>query len=268
MKANNTDKPIIGNTDTNNLYRQGGYLILNRMAWDLNPLSWISRSRLKALKNSQIGKKAVIICNGPSLLQTDFSLLQNTYSFGLNKINLLFDRNDFRPDAIVAVNELVIEQNRDFYNETPIPLFLDSRASTVVKNRKNVTFLHSSQQFKFARDVSMSVWDGATVTFVALQLAFHMGFEKVAVIGCDHNFAEKGPAGKTVTSSEKDQSHFDPRYFAGGVKWQLPDIPTSEYGYYLARETYELSGRELYNCTVGGKLELFKRLDLKDFVNL
>ncbi|MEO7216483.1 6-hydroxymethylpterin diphosphokinase MptE-like protein [Mucilaginibacter sp.] len=263
----NKEHPILSASDSINIYRQAGFMLANRLKWDLNPLAWSSRSTLRKLKNSQAGKKAVIICNGPSLLQTDFSLLKDTYTFGLNKINLLFDREDFRPNAIVSVNAMVIEQNKDFYEETSIPLFLDSAATSVVKKGKNVTFLHSGQQFKFARDVSMSVWQGATVTTVALQLAFHMGFSKVAVIGCDHNFAEKGSAGKTVVSSEKDESHFDPRYFAGGVKWQLPDIPTSEFGYYLARENFEASGRELYNCTVGGKLELFKRLDLKDFIN-
>lgn len=262
------DNPILQNTDTINPYRNSIKNIVDRLKWDLNPESWRSRSNLKKLHNIHLGENAVILCNGPSLLKTDLSLLKNTYTFGLNKINLLFDKNDYRPDSIVSVNSFVIEQNEKFYNETQIPLFLDSLGEKHVKSRENVSFLHSANQVKFARDVSISLWQGATVTNVALQLAFHMGFKNVALVGCDHNFAQKGPANKTVVSGEKDESHFDPNYFAGGEKWQLPDLVASEYGYTLARETFSASGRNIYNCTEGGKLEVFERKLLIDFCKL
>jgi hypothetical protein len=262
------DNPILLQTETINPYRHAVKKVLDRLKWDLTSQAWASRSRLKKLKNTHVGKKAVILCNGPSLLKTDFDSLKGTYTFGLNKINLLFDKNDFRPDAIVAVNPFVIEQNRDFFNETSLPIFLDSLSRSQVKSRDNVTFLHSDAQVKFARDVSMSIWQGATVTTVALQLAYHMGFKNVALVGCDHNFAQSGPANKTVVSGDKDESHFDPNYFAGGVKWQLPDLIASEYAYNLARETFAASGRNVYNCTEGGKLEVFERKSLKEFYEL
>lgn len=261
------DNPILQSTNTSNPYRNSLKNILDRLKWDLNFESWRSRSNLKKLHNAHLGEKAVILCNGPSLLKTDFSLLKDTYTFGLNKINLLFDKNDFRLDLIVAVNAFVIEQNEKFYNETQIPLFLDSLGSKQVKSRKNVSFVHSANQIKFVRDVSVSLWQGATVTNVALQLAYHMGFKDVALVGCDHNFAHKGPANQTVISGEKDESHFDPNYFAGGVKWQLPDLVASEYGYTLARETFLASGRNIYNCTEGGNLEVFERAELGYFIN-
>ena len=260
------DNPILQSTDTINPYRNSINNILDRLKWDLNPESWRSRSNLKKLHNTHLGKNAVILCNGPSLLKTDLNLLKDTYTFGLNKINLLFDKNDFRPDSIVAVNGFVIEQNEKFYNETQIPLFLDSLGKQNIKSRKNVSFLHSANQVKFARDVSVSIWQGATVTTVALQLAYHMGFKNVALVGCDHNFTQKGPANQTVISGDKDESHFDPNYFAGGVKWQLPDLVASEYGYTLARETFSASGRNIYNCTEGGKLEVFDRVELDYFI--
>ena len=72
-------------------------------------------------ENKYSNEKAVIICNGPSLLKVDLALLKNVYTFGLNKINLLFGKSDFRPSAIVAVNKYVIEQNADFYDSTDIP---------------------------------------------------------------------------------------------------------------------------------------------------
>ncbi|MDZ4849268.1 MAG: 6-hydroxymethylpterin diphosphokinase MptE-like protein [Pirellulaceae bacterium] len=251
---------------TMNPYRAGIGMILDRLRWDLTVEAFRSRRKMRAWKNRYDGKKAVIVCNGPSLLQSDLSLLEGTFAFGLNKINLLFDRNPFRPDVIVAVNQLVIEQNANFFNATELPLFINCRGRTQIKSRDNIAFLHTSQQVKMARDCSMSINEGCTVTAATLQIAFHIGFTDVALIGCDHNFASKGPANATVTSGAKDESHFDPRYFSGGQKWQLPDLVASEFFYSMAGDIYRAYGRRIINCTVGGQLELFPRMELKDWV--
>lgn len=240
----------------------------SRFLWDRQPEAKVCRKRMQAWRDRFAGQKAVILCNGPSLNKVDFEQLADSkvFTFGLNKINLLFGRTSFRPSCVVAVNRFVIDQNKDFYNETEIPLFLDHYANGIVDLRENVAFIHSVNQRKFARDCSVSVGQGATVTNVAMQLAFHMGFRDVALVGCDHTFAEKGPANKTVTAAAVDHSHFDPSYFAGGVQWQLPDLLQSEVSYSIAREVYEAHGGRLVNATEGGKLEIFERMPLDDFL--
>jgi hypothetical protein len=251
---------------TVNPYLSAGSMVLRRLRWDLHPESWRSRQRLRKQLDVHSGQKAGVICNGPSLLKSNLSLLDGVFTFGLNKINLLFERSEFRPSCIVAVNPLVIEQNAAFYNETSIPLFLDSVGLRWVPPRPGISFLHSVNYPRFARDCSFSLWQGATVTYVALQLAFHMGFSEVALIGADHSFATKGPANKEVASGDNDLSHFDPRYFSGGVKWHLPDLPQSELGYSMARDAYEAAGRRIVNATEGGQLEIFERQSLSEFV--
>ncbi len=82
------------------------------------------------------------------------------------------------------------------------------------------------------------VWEGATVTNVALQLAFYHGFPQVILIGVDHNFTDKGKANQTVVSAGDDPNHFSPAYFGKGFRWQFPDLETSEIGYNLARKAY------------------------------
>lgn len=254
-------------TQTLNPYYYSGSMFLSRLAWDMNINAWRSRKILKDWKNRHEGEKAVILCNGPSLLKSDLSLLEGVFTFGLNKINLLFDKSDFRPSCIVSVNPYVIEQNKEFYNASNLPLFLDSVATAHVKHDSNVAFLHSTSMPNFARDCSMSIYQGYTVTYVALQLAFHMGFKQVALIGADHSFSTKGPANKTVESGETDENHFDPNYFAGGVKWQLPDLVGSERSYLLARETYAAAGREIVNATEGGCLDVFTKKTLQEFIS-
>lgn len=250
-----------------NPYRLAYSMVKARLAWDLNPLSWSSRRKIALWKDRFKGEKAVILCNGPSLLKSDLSLLGDVFTFGLNKINLMFDQNDFRPSCIVAVNKLVLEQNVDFYNETDSPLFLDSAAASVgVKFGDNTHLLHATNQRKFARDCSISVYQGYTVTYVALQLAFHMGFKEVALIGADHYFSAKGKPNQTVSADDVDADHFDPRYFSKGVQWQLPDIAESELSYIMARDVFDSFGRKVVNATAGGFLDVFDRVSLEAFV--
>ncbi len=176
--------PLRASRATLNPYLSGAGQVLRRLAWDLRFESWLSRAKVRKWKDRFAGKKAVILCNGPSLLKVDLAELEGTFTFGLNKINLLFDKTDFRPSCIVAVNPFVIEQNSGFYNETDIPLFLERYGHGLVASRETVSFLHSISPSGFARDCSWSIHEGHTVTYVAMQLAFHMGFHEVALVGC------------------------------------------------------------------------------------
>jgi hypothetical protein len=218
------------------------------------------------LRGAHAGGKAVILCNGPSLNKVDFDMLKGHFTFGLNKVNLLFDRTDFRPSTIIAVNPRVIEQNADFYNSTDIPIFIDWSAGKAINPRDGAIFINTSFPRGFSYDCSVFVDQGFTVTFAALQLAAYMGFRDVALVGCDHNFVTSGPANASVISGDTDPNHFDPRYFAGGVVWDLPDLIQSEVSYLMAKQAFENLGGRVVNCTDGGKLEIFPRMSLADFI--
>lgn len=257
---------VLNQRATINPYYMAASLVVSRLAWDIRVESWRSRRKFRECKDKYLNQKAVIICNGPSLLEVDLNLLEGVYTLGLNKINLLFDKSSFRPSCIVSINPLVIEQNAEFFNRTEIQLFLDSKALNLVSPRENIAYFHSQGGSGFARDCSGSLLQGHTVTFAAMQIAFHLGFQEVALIGCDHTFATQGPANSTVVSGEEDASHFDKRYFSGGQKWQLPDLFESEVAYIRAKNVYEAQGRKLINSTIRGKLEIFERRSLADFV--
>jgi len=222
--------------------------------------------RLKGLKDIHKGKRAFIIGNGPSLRQTDLSKLKDEFTFGMNRIYLLFPELGFHTTYFVSINDLVIEQFADDILALPMPKFLAWRSHrhfpTQLPITELPTFLYTSYTGpRFSSDVRCRVWEGATVTNVALQLAFHMGFEQIILIGVDHNFASKGDANKTVVSQGDDPNHFAPNYFGKGAKWQLPDLDTSEIGYALARDAYRNAGREVLDATVGGKLTIFPKVD-------
>ena len=259
-----------------NPYSEALSLIGNRLRFDINPANLRNYRRLKAVKNSKAGEKCIVICNGPSLKEIDLDGVakKKIFTIGLNKINLFYDQTILRPDLIVAINEHVIEQNMDYFSSTGIPTYLEyigaRRAGHLKKARSNpaITFLHAAYiANRFAKDVSISVCPGFTVTYVAMQVAYHYGFSDVALIGCDHNFAAKGQANKLIVQDKEEESHFIKNYFPPGAQWQLPDLIGSEFHYQLAREAYDEANRRLVNCTVGGKLEVFPRMSLDNFMN-
>jgi hypothetical protein len=232
----------------------------------LHPWRRQSIQRLVALKGQYRGERCFIIGNGPSLKNTDVSILNGEFTFGMNRIYLAFEEWGFQTSFLVSINDLVIEQCMNDFLALKMPRFFSWHSRKffppdTYERESAPTFLFTTYTGpKFATDVTGRLWEGATVTFACLQLAFHMGFEKVILIGVDHSFAAKGKPNTTVVSQGDDLSHFDPKYFGKGFRWQLPDLDTSEQGYWLARQAYEAAGREVVDATIGGQLRVFPKV--------
>ena len=232
----------------------------------LHPWRRESIRRLAELKGIHKGERAFIIGNGPSLKQTDLSKLKNEITFGMNRIYLAFPEWGFTTTYLCVTNDLVVEQFVDDFTALSIPKFIAWRSRRHFSNQLPIsqlpTFAYTSYTGpRFSTDARGRIWEGATVTNLALQLAYHMGVEKAILVGVDHNFKDKGEANKTVVSQGDDPNHFMPNYFGKGVKWQLPDLDTSEIGYTFAREAYRKAGRDIVDSTVGGKLTIFPKVD-------
>jgi hypothetical protein len=221
-----------------------------------------ARRTLEEFRNVHAGGRCVIMGNGPSLNDTDMALLSGEIVFGLNRIYLMYDRLPFRPAYHVVVNGLVVDQSVEELRTSTVPLFTTGTNRAPLRGRADAYFLSQWMRPKFHRNVALGIWEGMTVTFVAMQIAYYMGFDEVILIGVDHNFTTKGTAHKTVTSEGDDPNHFDPNYFGKGFKWQLPDLENSEHAYRMARDAFERDGRRIVDSTVGGKLEVFEKVPL------
>jgi hypothetical protein len=144
-----------------------------------------------------------------------------------------------------------------------IPKFVSWRARKYFDIDPKLMFLDTDYTLpeNFNGDATGRLFEGFTVTYVSLQLAFFMGFKTAILIGVDHNFATKGPANQVVTSQGDDPNHFAANYFGKGFRWQLPDLEGSERAYQMAKEAYLSEGREILDATVEGKLDVFPKVD-------
>ncbi|MBN2044473.1 MAG: DUF115 domain-containing protein [Anaerolineales bacterium] len=231
-----------------------------------HPWRRFSIQQLGAYQDKHKGERCVIIGNGPSLKHTDVSKIKDEYTFGMNRIYLAFPEWGFETSYFVSINDLVIEQCAGEIRALRMPKFLSWHSHPHIAPAADLMFLYTTYYDpKFATDVRGRLWEGATVTYVAMQLAYYMGFEEVVLIGVDHSFKQKGEPNKTVISEGDDESHFDPKYFGKGFRWQLPDLETSELAYRRARQVYEAAGRRIVDATVGGKLDVFPKVEFDSY---
>ena len=214
------------------------------------------------MHNAFRGRRCFIIGNGPSLNHMDLSPLREEITFGLNRANLLFERIGAPTTFLVAVNRYVIEQfGEEIAAQKAIRLMpwhrrISSGTST------GVLYFNTRTRAEFSFDPTREgVWEGDTVTFVAMQLAHFFGFSPVILIGVDHRFSTTGEPHTLVTASENDPNHFDPSYFGPGVRWQLPDLANSERSYRAARSAFHAHGRQILDATVGGALTVFPKVE-------
>lgn len=218
--------------------------------------------RLRRLRNRYAGERCFILGNGPSLNHMDLAKLRDEYTFGMNRIFLMFEELGFTTSFFVSMNDLVVEQSVDDIRQLKIPKFVNWRARRWLQPQDDLYYLYATYAGpKFSRFATRRLWEGATVTYVSLQLAYYFGFSEVILIGVDHNFTTKGAPNTTIISQGDDPNHFNPKYFGKGFRWQLPDLQTSEVAYAMARQAYEKAGRRVLDATVGGKLTIFPKVD-------
>ena len=84
-KPPDLEDPILRAHDSLNPYRVGLGQLFRRLMWDLNPRAWSSARNLNACRGAgdKQGKKAVILCNGPSLNDVNFDLFDNIFNFSV-----------------------------------------------------------------------------------------------------------------------------------------------------------------------------------------
>lgn len=223
---------------------------------------------LAKFRDKHVGESCYIIGNGPSLKRMDLSPLRDKITFGLNKIYLLFDKLGFDTSYLVAANAYVLQQAASEFAGLTMPQFLMIWGREFIKKQKNVIFLRENTKVAFSDDLTQGASLDCTVTHMALQLAYYMGFKTVILIGVDHNFVSQGNPHTTVTLTGEDPNHFDPSYFGFGIPWQLPDLEGSERAYRNSKKIFEDDGRIILDATVEGKLQVFQKIDYQESLKI
>lgn len=224
--------------------------------------------RLNELRNKYQGKRCFIICNGPSLKAEDLERIHanGDFSFASNKIDKIFPQTKWRPTFYTVMDEsyqysLLETMNRI---DAEVKFFRRNSYCTTRNVRGRCVWLNADgdrallDRPRFAEDCTDVVYTIATVTYVMFELAVHMGFRELYIIGCDNSYGLEMRRDGTIVN------HGTTSYFAGsdeksnkavGATWEM------NLSYEYARKYADAHGIRIFNATRGGHLEAFERVD-------
>lgn len=231
-----------------------------------------NEAKIVAFRDRHQGERAFIIGNGPSLNNIDLTRLKNEATFGVNAIYLNREKMGFLPTHHIVEDVFVAEDRAAEINALSGPhKWYGHYLRYCLKQTPDVCWLNVACDYRnypgfphFSTNAARIVWVGGTVSYIALQLAYHMGFKEVILVGFDHSYSipkEAKVDGRAITSTSDDPNHFHPDYFGKGYRWHDPRVDRMEKAYVNARRAYEAAGRKVINATAGGHLEVFERRD-------
>lgn len=241
------------------------------------------RTRMGELKDRYLGQSIFVMGNGPSLRNVDFDDLIGVPTFSANRISLAFDKTDWRPTFFTALDWLVTPDNYEEYNAITesIRLFPMRFHGLLEESEKTYWYESTNQGLhldsRFQTDATQPIRGAGTVVTAMLQLAWHMGFRRFYLLGCDANYSIP----KTVKQSggdrfgtgtqlhlqstvDDDPNHFDPRYFGANKMWHDPNVDEMKRGFRSSQLFIESRGGMLRDCTEGGKLDFIPKVPLAD----
>lgn len=210
--------------------------------------------KLTRLKDIYKGKRCFIIGNGPSLKIEDLERLYINHEicFGLNVIHKLYAQTKWRPDYVCMADPLVIAQNDKavMENNTCPKIVNDIKLFYQWETGEDEYLVHEiNGKVGFSEDFVKGFHNGATVTYMVLQLCAYMGFEQIYLLGMDcSNWG----------------SHFNKDYWQEGEAFREPDEAKTFMAYGKAEQYAREHDFRIFNATRGGKLEVFERVNFDD----
>lgn len=227
-------------------------------------------SELERFRNIHKGRPMLVVGNGPSLKRTPLNILSHVPSIGMNKINILFPQTQWRPNYIMCINNLVVKQNRNFFETSAIPLFIAFKSRWFLNWKKNrmLRLFNINVSDSFSPEFPSGVGRGSSVSYAALQMAYFMGANPVVIFGIDHRFKSESGKKLMVEKMEKDdENHFHPDYFKG-QKWGVPDLDNDRRLFRMAKAAFEADGREILDATIDGALPVFRKVSVDEAIEI
>lgn len=232
-------------------------------------------------------KRCFILGNGPSLKKQDLRLLKNEITFVTNwfvKYDLLDEvqANYYCSSDPVHWNwhgtgrfpEGIYEP---LDRRSEIIKFFEHSAARVCRKQgvllgPEVNFVRLDRTRRVADghvslDITRGVcWGGTVIVDFCLPMAYYMGFREFYLLGCDMDYALVDDKKEYQKDSyfynvDAETGREAPKTLRTG-EWQEMVFET----YRVMKRVFEANGRKIYNATLGGKLEVFERVDFEQVV--
>lgn len=225
--------------------------------------------RIAELKNKHLGERCFVIGNGPSLSTSDLDRIKDEVSFAANRIDLCFVDTAWRPTYYSIIDSLVWEKIRTKLHYDIHEVFTTKRCLPLDPKYAvpNVVPMLSDQLYKGkyrgSLDATAGLFHTMSVTHFNIQLAMHMGFSDIILLGVDHSYAGEEKKTSSYEHEPTQQNHFSASYRQPGELVAKAPIEYMTWGFSNLRLMAEENRIQIVNATRGGNLEVFDRVDLE-----
>jgi len=231
---------------------------------------------MKNLKNIYSGQRLFVMGNGLSLKDTPLDLLKDEYSFGINRIGMIFDKTEWRPNFFFCATFRArwSESYKDDVLkciQLGIPSFIGKRIKSVIGTKyKNVRYINCLHLGKKHTDPKDSWWQKDISEKVSLygqsllgvmQIAVYMGFSPIYIVGIDgYKPDKKGP----------DLNHFDPEYetpkHRHSNKWFKEHITRIKKSHQFIYKITKEMGIDVFDATVVENSSPYPKVNIEEIL--
>lgn len=222
---------------------------------------------IRSLKKSHSGERCFIAATGPSLTFEDLELIKDEYTFSMNSGVLALKKSSWRPSFYGVQDEYVYRKiEKDIFNASNGELSeiyvsnnlcnsfkIPTKYKVFPLNYLDHKMPHKKGfgRFEFSDDCYSTTYDGYSIIFSLMQLACYMGFSEIYLLGCDCNYQQ--PKAHFI-----EYGHSDPHAAIMGDKIIC--------GHFEFKKFADKRGIKVVNCTRGGMLEVYPRMNLEDIL--
>lgn len=217
--------------------------------------------------------RAFIIGNGPSLAQTPLEFLKDEVCFATGRIHLIYPKTSWRPMHYVQTEGDPTQALKDDFGEQiklGITLWLsqgwrgnytnwnlrrfEQKTTTInwMKTCPEHTGVHAGKGAPKEWHLPELCGFGSSL-HVAMQIAVNEGYGPLYLVGCDLGYKDGQP------------NHFDENYEAG-LQLRPASVANSDC-LWAHKVAFRSCPVVIYNCTLGGELDVFPRKDLVEVIN-
>lgn len=220
-----------------------------------------SARKLESMHNLHNTDRCFLMGTGPSLNNTNLSLIKNEIIFGVNTLYKGLSKFNIKSKYYVVGDPVIFNAHTQNLLNLKTTLFLSGYAgrrflesNSLTSQNENVIFLHPLFEGDdlFSKNILQGVCYGGTVIFLALQIIFYLGFKEVYLLGCDCDYS--------------GLHRFDGSKTENLVGMAIGETEKVFSSYKVCKKIFEEDNRKIYNATVGGKLEVFERKSLEELV--
>ena len=270
-------KVTVTDRDTSNLKYKRTIIVAKK-------INQITNTVFSPYKNKHKGERVFLIGNGPSLAETDLNLLKDENTIAMNRISMIYPKaSEWRPtyylfsstnvkdktwgeEWLSSVHSAISESKTVPFIASEFKQYIDPNDNflnvnwfgLMSENRPNDRGEISNKSF--SKNIVERIDKTGTTMNLALQIAYHMGFSEIILVGADLGWTKD-------LGTRGDPNHFDKNYRANisnpyKANQQMRNV------HKLALSVFNLDrpNIKIYNASGKTVLDTYPIIDFEEYI--